>query len=143
LPAPRAHVEVNPSAPAFMTYQTMNIQVLTEQNGEFVFRFSIGQHASLLRMHDLDSLIEQLIMLRASTRPARAVEPVKDHNYPLEYDPCWRVDQSPLLEGPVLMLRHAGAGWLAYTFTPASLVQLLEALAAKPPVQLETSQLVN
>lgn len=126
-----------------MTYQTMNIQVLTEPNGDFVYRFSIGQHASLLRTHDLDSLIEQLIMLRASSRPPRAVEPVKEHNYPLEYDPCWRVDQSPLLDGPVLMLRHAGAGWLAYTFTVASLRQLLDALAAKPPTSVETSQLVN
>jgi hypothetical protein len=126
-----------------MTYQTMHIQVLNEPNGEFVFRFSIGQHASLFRMHDLEALIEQLMQLRASIRPPRAVEPTNARNYPLEYDPCWRVDQSPLLESPVLMLRHAGAGWLAYTFSPQSLGQLLEALSAKPPTPIETGSLVN
>ena len=97
-----------------------------------VLRFTIADRSCLLQTSAVDELIQQLIALRGRLDPPQPREPVKSSNYPLEMDPCWYVEYSPLL-GPVLLLRHQGAGWMAYSLPTESVEGLCKALTVKPP----------
>jgi hypothetical protein len=98
-----------------------------------VLRFTIADKSCLLQTSDVDALIQQLIALRVRLDPPQPREPVRSSNFPLEMDPCWYLEHSPLL-GPVLLLRHPGAGWMAYSLPPESVERLREALTVKPPI---------
>ncbi|MFM0124433.1 hypothetical protein P0D73_37070 [Paraburkholderia sp. RL18-101-BIB-B] len=97
-----------------------------------VLRFTIADRSCLLQTSAVDELIQQLIALRGLLDPPQPREPVKSSNYPLEMDPCWYVEYSPLL-GPVLLLRHRGVGWMAYSLPTESVERLCKALTVKPP----------
>jgi hypothetical protein len=97
-----------------------------------VLRFTIADRSCLLQTSAVDELIQQLIALRGRLEPPQPREPVRSSNYPLEMDPCWYVDYSPLL-GPVLLLRHQGVGWMAYSLPSESVERLRKALTVEPP----------
>ena len=123
-------------------YQTLSIELLQE-NGTSAVRLVIGDRAVLLGINDIDGLITQLGQFRAQMFPAPPQTPVKSQTYSLEVDPCWHVDRSPLFEGVVLMLRHAGFGWIAFSLPPSSIEKLHPALTAQPPVQFAMSPMAN
>ncbi|WP_133116933.1 hypothetical protein [Paraburkholderia acidicola] len=115
---------------------------VVEKEGEVALRFRIAEQTSVLKTDDIDSLIRRLILLRSQMQPPPEVQPAVSNDYPLEMDPCWHVDYSPML-GPVLMLRHSGIGWIAYALPAGSIERLTRALTVKPPVTASTSLLWN
>jgi len=123
-------------------YYPMTIEAVTESDTDAV-QFSIDNRSSLLRASDVDTLIEQLIRLRADMNPPQPAKPFVAHDYPLEVDPCWQVERSPMYDGPVLLMRHAGAGWIAYMLTLASVAQLIEVLSEQPALTAPADMLVN
>ena len=122
-------------------YDVLTLDVV-EKEDEAALRFRIAERTSVLKTDDIDSLIRRLIMLRSQMQPPPEVQPAVSNDYPLEMDPCWHVDFSPTL-GPVLMLRHSGAGWIAYALPAESIERLTRALTAQPPVTASTSFLWN
>lgn len=123
-------------------YQRMSIEPLQE-SGTAALRFVIGNNAALLDASELDSLIAQLGQIRAHMLPAPTPQPEQSRSYSLEVDPCWHVDRSPLYDGVVLMLRHTGFGWIAFSLPPPSMSKLDMALTAQPPVQFGMSSVIN
>ncbi|MGH8781279.1 hypothetical protein [Paraburkholderia sp.] len=111
-------------------YHTMAME-LVDESGATAVRFSIDNESSLLRVDDVDALIAKLVQLRSTMKPAHPLEPVRAQNYPLEVDPCWHVDRSPLFAGPVLLLRHGGVGWTAFVLPPPSASHLVKALSSR------------
>lgn len=112
-------------------YHLMTMEPVHEA-GTVAVRFTIEGRSSVLGAADVSTLIEKLVELRAGMSPAHSLTPVPSHNYPLEVDPSWHVDRTPLFDGPVLMLRHAGMGWTAYALPARSLCQLVDALEMQP-----------
>jgi hypothetical protein len=112
-------------------YESMIVE-LFENAGVPVLRFTIADRFCVLQTSAVDAVIQHLIALRAHLGPPHSREPVRSLNYPLEMDPSWYLDHSPLL-GPVLLLRHAGLGWMAYSLPPESVERLRNALAVKAP----------
>jgi hypothetical protein len=98
-------------------YQRMSVEPMQE-SGTAGLRFVIGNSAALLDVNEIDSLIAQLGRIRAHMLPAPPPQPEQHRSYSLEVDPCWHVDRSPLVDGVVLLLRHAGFGWVALTAQP-------------------------
>ncbi|MGF6240021.1 MULTISPECIES: hypothetical protein [Paraburkholderia] len=123
-------------------YQRMSVEPLQE-SGTAALRFVIGNSAALLDANEIDKLILQLGQIRAHMLPAPPPQPEASTSYPLEIDPCWHVDRTPIFEGVVLLLRHAGYGWLAFSLPPPSLSRLDMALTAQPSMQFAMSSLVN
>jgi hypothetical protein len=122
-------------------YDLLALDVL-EKESDSALRFRIADRASLLPAAEVDSLIQRLVLLRARMQPPQPAQPEASGDYPLEMDPCWRVDYSPLL-GPVLLLRHSGAGWTAYALPAESIDRLVRALAVKPPASSAEKPLWN
>jgi hypothetical protein len=120
----------------------MTMEVVNESDSVGV-RISIDNRSSLLKAGELDALIESLLRLRADIQPQHPAQPLPAHDYPLQVDPCWQVERSPVFDGPVLLLRHAGAGWIAYMLPPASVERLVEVLQAKPPAGAPVPTFVN
>jgi hypothetical protein len=117
-------------------YQPLSIEPLQER-GLDALRLAIGNNVALLGANEIDELIRRLGHLRAQIQPAPPPVPVKSVTYALEDDPCWHVDRSPLFGGAtVLMLRHTGFGWIAFTLPPQSTEKLQCALAVRPPFQM-------
>jgi hypothetical protein len=108
-------------------YHLMTMEPVNEA-GTVAVRFTIEGRSSVLGAADVDTLIEKLVELRGGMSPAHSMMPMPTRNYPLEVDPSWHVDRTPLFEGPVLMLRHAGIGWTAYALPARSVCQLVGAL---------------
>jgi hypothetical protein len=123
-------------------YQNMSIEPMHE-SGTDALRFVIGNSSALLDAGEIDSLITHLGQIRARMQPAPPLQPVESQSYTLEVDPCWHVDRSPLLDGVVLLLRHAGFGWTAFALSPTSISKLHNALKAEPPLRLAMSSLAN
>ncbi|SMG13581.1 hypothetical protein [Paraburkholderia susongensis] len=124
-------------------YDLMTLEVVNKDGGgDAALCFRIADRSALLRTEDVDELIRQLVLVRVSMTPPPSVEPVKTQDYPLEIDPSWHVDHSPLL-GAVLLLRHAGSGWTAYALPDQSVQRLVQALSAKPPVSRAPDVLLN
>jgi hypothetical protein len=123
-------------------YQRMSIEPLQE-SGTAALRFVIGNNAALLDANELDNLIAQLGQVRAHMPPAPPPQPEPSRSYSLVVDPCWHVDRSPLFEGVVLLLRHVGFGWIAFSLPPPSMSKLDMALTASPPTQFGMSSVVN
>jgi hypothetical protein len=97
-------------------------------------RLAIGNETTLLGANEIDELTRRLSQLRAQMQPAPPPVPMKSVTYTLENDPCWHVDRSALLGGStVLMLRHTGFGWIAFSLPPQSIEKLQCALAVRPP----------
>jgi hypothetical protein len=115
---------------------------VVNETGTPAVRFTINSQSSLLGANNIDTIIDGLTQLRGSMQPPHPLEPIREHNYPLEVDPCWRVDWSPLFDGPVLLLRHVGIGWTAFALPHRSIAQLLDALKAKP-VATAANMLMN
>jgi hypothetical protein len=123
-------------------YQSLSIEPL-QKFGQGAVRFVIGNSAALLGAGEIDGLIAQLGQIRAHMPPAPPPQPEQSKSYSLEIDPCWHVDRSPLFDGVVLLLRHAGYGWIAYSLPPQSIARLNGALTAQPPMQFAMSPAVN
>ncbi|REG48830.1 hypothetical protein B0G80_5135 [Paraburkholderia sp. BL6669N2] len=114
-------------------YEPLLIEPLQE-GGLDALRVVIGNSAALLGANEIEELIRYLSHLRAQMLPAPPPAPVESVTYTLEVDPSWHVDKSPLLEGStVLMLRHAGFGWIAFSLPPQSIAKLQAALTVRPP----------
>jgi hypothetical protein len=124
-----------------LMYHAMTMEMVNESDTVAV-RFSIDNRSSLLSVGDIDTLIDQLIRLRADMEPAHPAKPLAAHDYPLQVDPCWQVEWSPMFDGPVLLLRHAGTGWIAYMLPPASVERLIEVLRAKQPTLTPPSDML-
>jgi hypothetical protein len=121
----------------------MTMEVVNEFDTVAV-RFSIDNRSSLLSVSDIDTLIDQLMRLRADMHPPHPAKPLAAHDYPLQIDPCWQVEWSPMFEGPVLLLRHAGTGWIAHMLPLESVARLVAVLSAKqPPLTAPADMLVN
>jgi hypothetical protein len=123
-------------------YYPMTMEVVDESDTVAV-RFSIDNRSSLLSAGDIDTVIERLLRLRADMQPPHPAKPLAAHDYPFQIDPCWQVEMSPMFDGPVLLLRHAGSGWIAYMLPPASVARLIEVLSAKTPLAAPADTLVN
>jgi hypothetical protein len=123
-------------------YQRMLIEPL-QGSGTAALRFVIGNNAALLDAAEIDHLIAQLGQYRSQMLPAHPPQPQPSMTYPLEVDPCWHVDRSPLFDGVVLLLRHAGFGWIAFSMPPQSMSKLDMALTAAPPMQFAMSSVAN
>lgn len=123
-------------------YQPMSIEPLQE-SGTAALRFVIGNSATLLDVNEIDNLIAQLGQIRARMLPTPPPRPEQTRSYSLEVDPCWHVDRSPLFDGVVLLLRHAGFGWIAFSLPPPSISKLDMALTAQPPMQFTMSSVAN
>ena len=67
---------------------------------------------STLSAADLDALIAQAIKLRATLQPAPASEPPQQIE--VVFDPAWR--SFTMDQNTILLLRHAGLGWVAFAF---------------------------
>ncbi|WP_446902721.1 hypothetical protein [Burkholderia sp. YIM B11467] len=111
-------------------YHTMRMEVSTE-SGYPVIRFTIDGQTSILGVHDIDQMILQLATARAAMQPTHPVEP-PEGQYPLQIDPCWRVDRLADYDGAVLSIRHVGMGWIAFALPSVNLTNLVEALASPP-----------
>ncbi len=120
----------------------MKMEVMNESGAAGV-RFTIDGRSSLLTTGDVDTLIAALLRARADMHPPHPAKPLAARDYPLQFDPCWQVETSPLFEGPVLMLRHAGSGWIAYMLPPASVARLVEVLQPKAPHAAPVAMLMN
>jgi hypothetical protein len=120
----------------------MTMEVVDESDTVAV-RFSIDNRSSLLSAGDIDTLIEGLLRLRADMQPPHPAKPLAAHDYPLQIDPCWQVEVSPMFDGPVLLLRHAGSGWIAYMLPAESVARLIEVLSAKTQMAVPADTLVN
>lgn len=123
-------------------YYPMTMEVVDESDTVAV-RLSIDNRSSLLSAEDIDTVIERLLRLRADMQPPHPAKPLAAHDYPLQIDPCWQVEMSPMFDGPVLLLRHAGSGWIAYMLPAASVVRLIEVLSAKTPLAVPADTMVN
>jgi hypothetical protein len=123
-------------------YHTMAME-LVDESGATGVRFSIEDQASLLRVEDVDALIAKLVQLRGTMQPPHSLEPVRSQHYPLEVDPCWHIDRSPLFAGPVLMLRHGGIGWTAFALSQPSALHLVKALSTRTDVAPYAGTLMN
>ncbi len=123
-------------------HQHMSIEPLHE-SGTDALRFVIGNCSALLNASEIDNLIMHLGQIRAHMQPAPSLEPVQSQSYTLEVDPCWHVDRSPLFDGVVLLLRHAGFGWTAFALPPPSISKLHDALTAEPPLRFAMSSMAN
>src|SRR6201996_799651 len=75
-------------------------------------RFTIADKSCLRQTSAVDELIQQLIALRGRLDPPQPREPVRSSNYPLEMDPCWYVEHSPLLGPSFSCGTLEWAGWL-------------------------------
>jgi hypothetical protein len=106
--------------------------------GTPVVKFTIDGHSSALGASDIDALISLLSQARANMQPAHPPSPPPA--YPLQVDPRWQVEHSPLFDGVVLSLCHVGIGWVAFALPPPSLDLVREALAARPPATLGAVQ---
>ena len=117
-------------------HQPLSIEPLQEY-GLDALRFTIGNSTVLLGASEIDEIILKLGHLRAQMQPAQPPVPAKSMTYTLEVDPCWHVDKNALLEGTtVLMLRHTGLGWIAFSLPPQSVEKLQRALAVRPPFEM-------
>jgi hypothetical protein len=123
-------------------YYPMTMEVVNESDTVAV-RFSIDNRSSLLSVGDIDTVIERLLRLRADMQPPHPAKPLSAHDYPLQVDPCWQVEVSPMFDGPVLLLRHAGSGWIAYMLPATSVARLIEVLSAKTPLAVPADTMVN
>jgi hypothetical protein len=123
-------------------YYPMTMEVVDESDNVAV-RVSIDNRSSLLSAEDIDSVIERLLRLRADMQPPHPAKPLAAHDYPLQIDPCWQVEMSPMFDGPVLLMRHAGSGWIAYMLPAASVARLIEVLSAKTPPAVPADTMVN
>lgn len=123
-------------------YKRLSVEPLQE-SGTPALRLVIGNNAALLDVNEVDDLIAHLGQVRAHMLPAPPPQPDRSRLYPLEADPCWHVDRSPLFDGVVLLLRHTGYGWIAFPLPPPSVSKLDIALTAQPPMQLAMSQVAN
>lgn len=119
-------------------YRPMSVQAV-RQFGVDALRITIESNSTMLSVSDLDTLMDILAQLRAGMSPPRPHEPVPSHRYPLHVNPSWRVDKNPLFDGAILLLRHAGLGWIAFALPPPSLSKLSEALAVQVMPMFEMS----
>lgn len=111
-------------------YESMTLDLFDHADVP-ALRFTIADKSCLLQTSAVDELIQQLIALRGRLDPPQPREPVRSSNYPLEMDPSWYVEHSPLL-GLVILLRHPGVGWMAYSLPTESVKRLCTALTVKP-----------
>ncbi|WP_043286443.1 hypothetical protein [Paraburkholderia oxyphila] len=111
-------------------YHALQLDV-TSETGTTVVRFTIAGESSILGAQDIEAMIEQLANIRAAMQPARPLSPPSG-TYPMELDPCWRVDRLRDFDGAVLSLRHVGKGWTAFALPASSLASLFEALSSLP-----------
>ncbi|MBY4869542.1 MULTISPECIES: hypothetical protein [Burkholderia] len=109
---------------------TMHMEVSSE-SGISVIRFTIDGHTCALGVRDIDEMIMQLAAARAAMQPTHPPEP-PDGRYPLQVDPCWRVDRLADYNGAVLSMRHIGIGWIAFALPSVNLMNLVEALVCEP-----------
>lgn len=113
-------------------YHAMQLDV-TSETGATVVRFTIAGESSILGTADIETMIEQLANIRAAMQPPRPQTPPSGA-FPMEVDPCWRVDRLTSFDGAVLSLRHVGKGWTAFALPAASLASLVEALSSMPHI---------
>ncbi|OAJ54985.1 hypothetical protein A6V36_09155 [Paraburkholderia ginsengiterrae] len=111
-------------------YHAMQMDITCE-SGIPVARFTIAGQSSLLGVADIEAMIAELARIRAAMQPVRPLNPPAGE-YPMEVDPCWRVDRPPQFNGAVLSLRHIGIGWTAFALPPPSMTSLVEALSSCP-----------
>ena len=94
---------------------------------------------SALSASELDDLIVRAVKLRATLLPAQAADPPE--KIEVAFDPAWRsfmMDQNT-----VLLLRHAGLGWVGFAFPAherANLVALFLRHALNPVTSPPTAQ---
>ncbi|WP_155741226.1 hypothetical protein [Burkholderia pseudomultivorans] len=111
-------------------YHTMHMEVSSE-SGNPVIKFTIDGRTSVVGVSDIDQMIRQLAHARAAMQPTHPVEP-PEGQYPLQIDPCWRVDRLADFDGAVLSIRHLGVGWIAFALPTANLMSLVDALTSTP-----------
>lgn len=102
---------------------------VTHETGTPVVRFTIAGASSVLGVADIEAMIAQLVGIRGAMQPAHPVAPPVGA-YPMEVDPCWRLDRANQFDGVILSLRHPGIGWTAFALPSSSLASLREAMSS-------------
>src|ERR1700737_2804623 len=101
-----------------MLFHLMQLEV-GNVAGTPVVKITIDGRSSALGASDIDALILQLAQTRATMQPAHPPSPPLTP-YPLQVNPSWQADHSPLFDGVVLSLCHVGIGWIAFALPPLS-----------------------
>jgi hypothetical protein len=120
----------------------MSIERVNEY-GRNAVRIDIDGSAVLLEAADLDALIENLAVLRATMRPEVPTAPSRTHQYVIEIDPCWHAEKHPLNDGAVMFLRHSGLGWAGFALPSESLAKLHHALTRHLEASHEVRGMLN
>lgn len=94
-------------------------------------RVQIGRDFSLLSPREVDEIIEALGFARAELEPSVPFEIERNHQFPLETRPVWKVIIDRNFVGAVVFFRHSGYGWTGFAIPYESLKKIL-ALDLRP-----------
>jgi hypothetical protein len=109
--------------------RALNIEMVNAY-GDNGLRVSVETGSLILEVPTVDALIEELGKLRSEMHPSvpQEISPTKQHL--VEMDPYWHAEQSPLLDGSVVLFRHSGLGWTCFAIPRPSLEKLIQTLTA-------------
>jgi hypothetical protein len=116
---------------------------LVRKNGDTAVRLEIGEQSAHLQASDIDSLIEQLSLVRAAMRPAVPERMSRIRHYAVEVDPVWYVQPHANDKGVVVFLRDAGAGWAGFALSRSRALKLRDQLARYANMPVGPTGLAN
>ena len=91
-------------------------------------RVTVETGSVILDTPTIDALIEELARLRSDMHPPVNREVDRKKPFLVEVDPDWHAQSNPLIDGSVLLLRHAGLGWTCFALPRESLKRLVNVL---------------
>lgn len=114
--------------PDMLERRALNLE-LVNAYGENALCITVEGGSVILQMPTIDALIDHLARLRSEMSPpvATVVSPKKEHL--VEIDPVWHAEASLLLDGSVVLLRHAGFGWLGFALPRENVERLVNTLS--------------
>ena len=122
--------------------RALNIEMVNAY-GDNGLRVSVEAGSLILKVPTVDALIEELGKLRSEMHPSvpQELSPTKQHL--VEIDPYWHAEQSPLLDGSVVLFRHSGLGWTCFAIPRPSLEKLIQTLTAHLEASKELCGMAN
>jgi hypothetical protein len=116
---------------------------LVSKNGDTAVLLEIRSQSAHLQASDVDSLIEQLSLIRAAMQPAVPERLSRIRHYAVEVDPVWYVEPHANDTGVVMFLRAAGAGWAGFALSRSRALKLRDQLARYANIPLGPAGLAN
>ncbi|WP_052392088.1 hypothetical protein [Paraburkholderia bannensis] len=99
---------------------------IIDDDGDSKLRVQLGQNSTTLSPHEVDEIIELLGLTRADMEPEVPLEVARNHQFPLETQPAWKVIVDQNFHGAVLFFRHSGYGWTGFAIPYESLTKILD-----------------